>query len=388
MPLRRRHRAPRTTARCVSRSRTAASRTRSIAPTHRRLEAGRSDQAAVEGDQPQDTGRQTLSGAAAQARKRRSRSTTRLRNLRQTVRPRQARYPLLRHRLLPGSGRAFRGGNGPDPDAGSGDSGSNSPAEPISGEAALTLVRDNAGPNANAKAQGPVMPGEVDPCGRDAVAAGLSEDDVADVAGCGEPNDSEGRQARKRISPCRKKRRQRSKRWPRSSLESTVPQARCRIEGTCRDTGRKDCAGRRGTPPFRPSPESKLAGPRLRFRMTALTAAPGMSVANPKVAPLSRTHPRRKTACPPTPWPAAHLAVRGTSTEPTFQSYTDGLSPGSQIARSVTAEIADTDRTSLEHGRRAQGAAHRAQASEPWQRQRPHVSQGRRDQSAHGNVAA
>ena len=38
--------------------------------------------------------------------------------------------------------------------------------------------------------------------------------------------------------------------------------------------------------------------------------------------------------------------VRGTSTDPTFQSYTDGLSPGSQIARSVTAEIADTDRTS------------------------------------------
>jgi chemotaxis protein MotD len=38
-------------------------------------------------------------------------------------------------------------------------------------------------------------------------------------------------------------------------------------------------------------------------------------------------------------------AVRGTSTEPTFQSYTDGLSPGSQIARSVTAEIADTDQT-------------------------------------------
>ena len=46
---------------------------------------------------------------------------------------------------------------------------------------------------------------------------------------------------------------------------------------------------------------------------------------------------------PTNPMAGGATAVRGTSTDPTFQSYTDGLSPGSQIARSVTAEIADTD---------------------------------------------
>jgi hypothetical protein len=58
---------------------------------------------------------------------------------------------------------------------------SNSPAAPASGEAALTLVLDNAGPNVNAKAQGAVMPGEVDPVAEALSLLGLSEDDVADV---------------------------------------------------------------------------------------------------------------------------------------------------------------------------------------------------------------
>jgi hypothetical protein len=48
---------------------------------------------------------------------------------------------------------------------------------------------------------------------------------------------------------------------------------------------------------------------------------------------------------PTNPMAGGATAVRGASTDPTFQSYTDGLSPGSQIARSVTAEIADTDQT-------------------------------------------
>ena len=157
-------------------------------------EAGRSDQTAVEGDQPRDAGRQTLSGRGrAGAEEANAADDTAIEPSTDGTAA-TSQIPLLRHRLLSWLWPRFPRREWQPRRRVRRLRTSNVLRQPISGEAALTLVLDNAGAECKCEGARPRHAGRSRPCGRDAVAAWVERRRCCRRAGCGEPNDSESRQ--------------------------------------------------------------------------------------------------------------------------------------------------------------------------------------------------
>ncbi len=254
-------------------------------------EAGRSDQTAVEGDQPRDTGRQTLSGRGrAGAEEANAADDTAIEpSTDGTAAAGQipvAQTPafVLALAALSAAGMATQ-----TQTQGQATAGSNSPAEPISGEAALTLVLDNAGPNANAKAQGPVMPGEVDPVAETLSLLGLSEDDVADVQAAASQTTAKVVSQETHLAVAQKAP-SAVEAMAAELAQSTVPQAATGSKAPA-ETPAGNTAQGDGAAAVSVLTGEQVSGSAAAFSDDGADGGSGMSVANPKVAPLSRTHP-------------------------------------------------------------------------------------------------
>lgn len=309
-------------------------------------EAARSDQAPVEGGQPQDGGRPTLAG--------RGRASAEEANATDDTTPEpstdgtaaasqipvaQAPAFVLALAALSATGMATQTQTQDQATAPS----SSSPAVPTSGEAALTLVLNNAGPNANAKAQGPVMPGEVDPVAETLSLLGLSDEDVADLQAAASQTTAKVVSQETHLAVSQKAP-SAVEAMAAELAQSTTPQAtagpRAPADAPAGDAAQGDVAEavvsgitgeQASTSAF--SDEGTDGGSGRERRQAEGGATQQSASGTQNGVPLSSTA-------------GGSTAVRGTSTDPAFQTYTDGLSPGSQIARSVTAEIADTNRTS------------------------------------------
>ncbi len=308
-------------------------------------EAGRSEQATVEGDQPQDAGRQTLSsrGRAGAEEANAADDTATEPSIDSSAAANQipvAQAPafVLALAALSAAGMATQT---QAQDQATADS--NSPAAPASGEAALTLVLDNAGPNANTKAQGAVMPGEVDPVAEALSLLGLSEDDVADVQAAASQTTAKVVSQETHLAVSQKAP-SAVEAMAAELAQSTVPQAaagsKASAEIPAGDTAQGD-----GAAAVSALTGEQVGGSTAAFSDDGANGGSGNERRQSEGGASQQNTSVAQNSVPTNPMAGGATAVRGTSTDPTFQSYTDGLSPGSQIARSVTAEIADTDPT-------------------------------------------
>lgn len=307
-------------------------------------EASRSDQATVEGDQPKDTGRQTLSGRgrtgaeeANAADEAATEPSTDSSAAASQIPVAQAPAFVLALAALSAAGMATQ-------PQGQAPADSNSPAPLVSGEAALTLVLDNAGPNTNAKAQGPVMPGEVDPVAETLSLLGLSEDDVADVQAAANQTTAKVVSQETHLAVSQKAP-SAVEAMAADLVQSTVPQAAAGSKASA-ETPAGDTAQGDGAAAVSVATGEQVGASTAAFSDDGADGGAGNEHRQSEGGASQQNASTTQNSVPANPMAGGATAVRGTAADPTFQSYTDGLSPGSQIARSVTAEIADTDRSS------------------------------------------
>jgi hypothetical protein len=310
-------------------------------------ETARSDQASVEGGQPQDGGRPTLAGRGrASAEDANATDDTATEPSTDStaagsqIPVAQAPAFVLALAALSATGMATQAQT---QDQATADS--SGPAAPASGEAALTLVLNSGGPDANAKAQGPVMPGEVDPVAETLSLLGLSEDDIADVQAAVSQTTAKvvGQETHLAVS---QKAPSAVETMAAELAQSPTPQA-----ATGQKAPADASAGDAAQGDVTDAIVSGVTGGQASTSAAAFSddgtdGGSGQERRQPEGGTTQQSASGTQNGVPLSSTAGGSTAVGGTSTDPAFQTYTDGLSPGSQIARGVTAEIADTDRTS------------------------------------------
>jgi flagellar hook-length control protein FliK len=207
-----------------------------------------------------------------------------------------------------------------------------------SGEAALRLVLND--PAAATKGQDLAMPSDADPLAETLSLLGLSEDDAAEVQASASETTAKVVSQETHLAA--------SQKAPTTlgALAAEIAQAGASTNGTkvvgevpagakAQGEGEANVAG---------VPSQHAAVPTAAAAEDGMEGSSGQERRQAEGGATQQNASGAQNAMPGSTTAGNTAAARG-SAEATFQSYTDDLSPGSQVARSVTAEIASRDRT-------------------------------------------
>lgn len=318
-------------------------------------EAARNDQAPVEGAQPQGGGRPTLSGRGrASADEAGAASTTDETAAEPPVDGTAAMNQIpvaqgpafaLALAALSTSGLDVQTQTQPQTQA---QSTADTRAAPASGADALMLVLNDTAPNV--KAQGPAMPGQVDPVAEALSLLGLSEDDAAEVQASVSQTTAKVVSQETHLAMS-----------PKSSATMEADVAQSTVLQQAAATGPKVAAGPKA-PAEAPTADaapadatedvvSHITGAQAGTSTTAFSddstdGSSGQDRRQSEGGAAQQSTSGTQTSVPLSSTAGGAMVARSSVADTTtFQSYTDGLSPGSQVARTVTTEIADADRT-------------------------------------------